>query len=67
MKLLTAIWNSEEAEVSFTQDFEQAHWILKADALKDIIYLLEAEYDSVLADKNPLEKECLGFDMNGRC
>ena len=62
MKLMTAVWNGEEAEVRFSNEFENAHWVLQADALQDMIVILEARYESLTASKNPLMLEVLGLN-----
>lgn len=63
MKLLTAVWNGDEAKVLFSNGFEHAHWVLQADALQDIIVELERRYELLMAKTNQREE----FDMDGRC
>ena len=63
MKLVTIVWNGEEAEVKFTHDFTYADWVLQADAIQDAIVILEAKYNEVLKAKNPLVLDSLGLRM----
>jgi len=60
---MTAVWNGEEAKVLFSNVFENANWILKADALQDIIVELEHRYELLMAENKKHEE----FDMDGRC
>lgn len=49
---ITARWstNKEEATVSFSKEFKEAYWVLKADMLKDVILLLEDSYNKLLEE-----------------
>jgi hypothetical protein len=66
MKLMTAVWNGEEAKVRFSNEFENAHWVLQADALQDMIVILEARYEALIASENPLMLEVLGLNTEER-
>jgi hypothetical protein len=53
MRLFTAYWNKkEEGEVRWSENFHGEDWILKADALKDVICILEDEYDKLFLEEN---------------
>jgi len=52
MKLLTAKWckHSELASIKFTDEFNYgADWLIKADALQDLIGILNREYDNLMS------------------
>ncbi len=50
MRILSAKWGkySEEGSIKFAQDFQESDWLLKLDALKDLIGILEREYENLL-------------------
>ena len=39
---------SDETKIRYTEEFESASWILKADILQDAMYELEKKYDQIL-------------------
>jgi hypothetical protein len=53
VRLFTAYWvRQEEGEVRWSDNFHSADWILKADALKDVIHILEDEYNKLFLEEN---------------
>jgi hypothetical protein len=54
MKLMEVVWLSEqgEAKVNLTDDYKEAHWVLRADAIQDAIHELEKLYDKTLKERN---------------
>jgi hypothetical protein len=63
MKLATIAWNGEEANVKFTEDFSYSDWVLQADAIQDVIKILEDKYNDILRTKNPMTLDALGLKM----
>jgi hypothetical protein len=53
IKLMEVVWleNNGEAKINLTDDFKEAHWVLRADALQDAMCELEKLYDKVLKEK----------------
>ncbi len=51
-KAFSVIWNphKDETKVHLSKDFKDSDWIVKADVLKDAIYLLTHEYEKVLKE-----------------
>jgi hypothetical protein len=60
---MTAVWNGEEAKIKFSNEFENAYWVLQADAIQDIIVELERRYELLMSKSKKHEE----FDMDGRC
>lgn len=58
MRLFTAYWNKEEeGEVRWSDNFQNENWVLKADALQDVIYILQAEHEKIFLDLDNFERQ----------
>lgn len=44
MRIGTIRWDGEEAKIIFSDNFHNAHYVLKYDALQDIIYVAQEMY-----------------------
>ena len=47
MRIGTIRWNGEEAKITFSDNFHNAHYVLKYDALQDIIYEAKKMYEQL--------------------
>jgi hypothetical protein len=47
---ITIRWNGDEAVVKYSDVFEQADNLLKADMLKDAIYELKEKYELIIEE-----------------
>lgn len=57
MRLFTAYWvRQTEGEVRWSVNFDSANWMLKADALQDVIGILEEEYNKLSAEDSGGQK-----------
>jgi len=57
MRVLSVTWNgnSDITRVKFTEDFLTTDWVVKADVLKDLTYIIENQYQSVLVNSEPVK------------
>lgn len=57
MRLFTAYWTrQEEGEVRWSDNFHSADWVLRADALQDVICILQGEYHKLLLEDSGKQK-----------
>jgi len=57
VRLFTAYWvRQTEGEVRWSVNFDSANWMLKADALQDVIGILEEEYNKLSAEDSGGQK-----------
>ena len=56
MKLGTLSWDGEEGQVSW-KDFDDLHWLTRADALVDWMRLLQDKYEAMLSKPEETEEE----------
>lgn len=52
MRVLSVTWSgtSDITKVKFNDDFLKTDWIVKADILRDLIYIFEQQYDEILGN-----------------
>jgi hypothetical protein len=57
LKVLSVSWNanSDITKIKFTEEFLTVDWIVKADVLKDLAYIIENQYQSVLDNSEPVK------------
>jgi hypothetical protein len=57
MRLFTAYWvRQAEGEVRWSDNFHSADWMLKADALQDVICILQDEYNKLMEEDSGEQK-----------
>lgn len=57
MRLFTAYWvRQAEGEVRWSVNFDSAYWMLKADALQDVICILQDEYNKLMEEDSGEQK-----------
>ena len=64
MKVLSATWNSERdsTKIVFCNDFKQSDWLVKADVLRDLIGLLQHQYDCLFDEQDWKKRNNYQFD-----
>jgi hypothetical protein len=57
MRVLSVSWNgnSDITKVKFTEEFLTIDWVVKADVLKDLAYIIENQYQSILDNSEPVK------------
>ena len=52
LRVLSVTWSgtSDITKVKFNDDFLKTDWVVKADILKDLIYIFEQQYDEILGN-----------------
>lgn len=65
MNVLSATYshNHDFTKIRFCNDFKQSDWLVKADVLKDLIGLLQHQYDCLLSEPNWKERDNYQFDI----
>ena len=57
MRLFTAYWvRQAEGEVRWSVNFDNAYWMLKVDALQDVICILQDEYQKLMEEDSGEQK-----------
>lgn len=52
MRLFTAYWGRhEEGEVRWADNFHDQNWVVRADALQDVICILQNEYKKLFSEE----------------
>lgn len=56
MRAFTVNWNPEKDEttISLSEEFKNSDWIVKADVLKDAVFLTEDLYQKLLRNPNEI-------------
>jgi hypothetical protein len=59
MNVCSISWdgNSDETKIKFSDSFENAGWIVRADVLRDVIDMLTEEYNDVIAKQAKIINE----------
>ena len=55
MQICKVVWTGEEAKVTFTKEFLECDWLIRADALVDIKFDVEKLYEETLKKENRYE------------
>ena len=52
LRVLSVTWSgtSDITKVKFNDDFLKTDWVVKADILRDLIYIFEQQYDEILGN-----------------
>jgi len=55
MYVCKVVWNGDEAKITFSKEFLDADWLIKADALTDIKYDVEQFYEKTMKERRYAE------------